>query len=212
MGKLFDLESPIMTMLGKVADLVLLNFITIIMCIPILTIGASLTACYYAALKIKRGEGYPLRNFWKSFKENFWGSMIIFFIYLILGIMLSLMGNMLSSTEMGAMLGFFKGFYFMLLFTYVATLTWVFAIQSRFRNSITLTIIKTLILSTRYLLRTIVMLVVWAVPIYIFFSFSFKLFSLLFVFGISVPVYLSVKLYNKIFELIEDTMVSKEDI
>ena len=83
MGKFLSYESPLMVTLGKVADLVVLNLVTILFCIPILTVGPALTACYYAALKLKRGEGYPIKNFWKSFKENFWQSMLIFVVFVI---------------------------------------------------------------------------------------------------------------------------------
>ncbi len=39
--KLFDLESPLMQVLNKVADLMWLNVLTLICCIPIVTAGAS---------------------------------------------------------------------------------------------------------------------------------------------------------------------------
>ena len=37
--KLFDLESPLMQVLNKVADLMWLNVLTLICCIPIVTMG-----------------------------------------------------------------------------------------------------------------------------------------------------------------------------
>lgn len=70
--KIFDLDSPLMQVLNKVADLMWLNVLTLICCIPIFTAGASLTAMNYMALKIVRGEEcYITRGFFKSFKMNF---------------------------------------------------------------------------------------------------------------------------------------------
>ena len=43
MGKLFNIDSPVMRFLGKVADLMILNLVTLLCCIPVVTIGASLT-------------------------------------------------------------------------------------------------------------------------------------------------------------------------
>ena len=56
MGKLFDLDSPLFSGLNKLADLIYLNILTMICCIPIITIGASMTALNYVALKIVRNE------------------------------------------------------------------------------------------------------------------------------------------------------------
>ena len=44
MGRLFDLDSPLFSGLNKLADLIYLNILTLICCIPIITIGASMTA------------------------------------------------------------------------------------------------------------------------------------------------------------------------
>ncbi len=59
MGKVFALDSPFMTALNKLADLIWLNILTAICCIPVFTIGASLTALHYVVLKMaKNEEGY----------------------------------------------------------------------------------------------------------------------------------------------------------
>ena len=52
--KIFDIDSPLMQVLGKISDLVILNLITVVMCIPIVTAGASFTAMHYCCLKIAR--------------------------------------------------------------------------------------------------------------------------------------------------------------
>ena len=54
--KFFNLDSPVMQALGKMADLMWLNILTLICCIPVVTVGASLTAMHYMALKIVRNE------------------------------------------------------------------------------------------------------------------------------------------------------------
>ena len=56
MGNIFNLENRFWTFMGHVADLIILNIIFIICCIPIVTIGPSITALYYMTLKIIRGE------------------------------------------------------------------------------------------------------------------------------------------------------------
>ena len=54
--KLFNLDSPLMQALNKMADLMWLNILTMICCIPIITIGPAMTALHYMALKMARNE------------------------------------------------------------------------------------------------------------------------------------------------------------
>ena len=55
----FSLDSKFSQIMGRVFDLMMLNIIFLIMCIPIVTIGANFTAMYYVTLKmIKNGDVY----------------------------------------------------------------------------------------------------------------------------------------------------------
>lgn len=56
MSRLFDLDSPLIRVLNKVADLMWINILTVICCIPIITAGAALTSAHYVALKMLRNE------------------------------------------------------------------------------------------------------------------------------------------------------------
>ena len=61
MGKgknFFGYDGPIFRFITRVVELIELNIITIIFCLPIITIGASLTAANYAVIKMYRREGY----------------------------------------------------------------------------------------------------------------------------------------------------------
>lgn len=70
--KIFNLDSPFMQFLSKMTDLLLLNLVAGICCVPIVTIGASLTALNYVTLKMVRNEDcYIFKSYFKSFKENF---------------------------------------------------------------------------------------------------------------------------------------------
>ena len=56
MSGFFNMDSPVMRFLSRVCDLMILNFMCLICCIPIVTIGASVTALYSVTLKMVRGE------------------------------------------------------------------------------------------------------------------------------------------------------------
>lgn len=84
MGRLFNLDSPIMRFMSNVADLAALNLIWLVCCAPIVTIGPACTAMCYVARRIAGGDAPPvLKTFFRAFRENFRQSLAIFLILLI---------------------------------------------------------------------------------------------------------------------------------
>ena len=72
MGKFFNMDSPIMRFMTKVADIMILNLLFILTSLPIITIGAAWTSLYYVSMKLVRDEeGSIVRSFFHSFRMNF---------------------------------------------------------------------------------------------------------------------------------------------
>ena len=89
MNNIFNLNSPVMQFLGKVFDLMILNLLWLICCIPIITIGPATTAMYYVAMKIADDEySEVLRPFFHSFKQNFFQGIILELIFIVSGLLL----------------------------------------------------------------------------------------------------------------------------
>ena len=53
---LFNYDNPVWRFIGKLGDLILLNLLWLICCIPVFTAGAATTAVYYVTLKLVRDE------------------------------------------------------------------------------------------------------------------------------------------------------------
>ena len=208
MGGFFNYDSPLMSGLGKLADLVILNLLTLLFCIPIVTIGASLTACHYVALKIKRGEGYVIKNFWKSFRQNFVQSTAIALI-VSLGLGISLFVALFFNVE-GTMASISRGVLFAASIFWGFVYCWVFPLQSKFANTIKNTIKNSFLLSFKYLFRTILMLVINLLPVVLVLVLSFQWYSLLIMFGFSAPTYLCALLYDKKFEELEEMILQNQ--
>jgi len=82
MGSIFSLDGGLMGFLSRLTDLLILNLIFILTCIPIITIGPALTALYSVTLKmVKNEESYIFKSYFLALKENF---KISFFAWLIL--------------------------------------------------------------------------------------------------------------------------------
>ena len=64
----FDYDNPLIRFLNKTTDLLVLNIVFLLCCLPVVTIGASLTAMYAVNLRsVRYGDGYVLKNFFKSY-------------------------------------------------------------------------------------------------------------------------------------------------
>lgn len=87
---LFSFDSPFMHLLGKACEYMIVSLLCALFCIPIITVGAAVTAQYYVGMKLVRGEDTPFfRAYLKSFKDNFKQSTLIWIIELIIGSVLA---------------------------------------------------------------------------------------------------------------------------
>ena len=72
MRKFFDMESPFMQILSVTADLIIVNLLTVLCSLPVVTLGASLTAMNDALGRLVRGEeGHMAKDFFRAFASNF---------------------------------------------------------------------------------------------------------------------------------------------
>ncbi len=160
MGKFFNLDSPVMRVLGKAADLMILNLVFIACCLPIVTIGASITALSYVTLKMADGtEGYIVKSFFKSFKQNFRQATVIWLVLLVLGVAIGLDFYLASSLEgnVSTVIRFFlmvSGMVYLMIFIYV------FPLLARFYNTIAGTLKNALLISIGNLPRTLLAMVI----------------------------------------------------
>ena len=80
-GSLFD------RIFGFLGQLIALNLLWIVCSLPIITAGASTTALFYCTLKLhKDGDIRVLHDFFKSFKQNFRQSTLIWILMAAAGI------------------------------------------------------------------------------------------------------------------------------
>lgn len=86
MASFFSPKSMGTKILTGLTNLIIVNLVFIITCIPFITIGASITALYRITISIVAGDNPAvLREYFKSFKDNFIKSTLFFLLYLVLG-------------------------------------------------------------------------------------------------------------------------------
>ena len=153
-------DNVIVRALNKICDMVCLNVLWLICCIPIVTIGAATTALYTVMLKmVKNEEGYIFRGFFKAFKSNFKQSTIIWIILLLLGIVCWIdfrVAGVISGTA-GIVL---RSIFLLVGVVLFSVMIYVFPLTARYENTIRATFRNAVILTVGKLPYTILMIAV----------------------------------------------------
>ncbi len=207
--KIFDIDGPLMQGLTKVANLMILNFLTILCCIPIFTAGAALTALHYMCLKMLRNEDcYICRGYFKAFKESFKQATVVWLLVMVaVGIMAADYYIILKS-------GMEFGYWFRAILGAIAiilafTVVMVFPMMAKFTNTTKQTIKNAMAISMLHFPKTILMIILYIIPLFVA-VFSFALMPVVLMFGISAPAYASAALYNGYFKKLEEQILEAQ--
>lgn len=210
--KLFNLDSPLMQALNKVADLLWLNVLTLLCCLPVVTAGAALTAMNYMALKIVRNEEcYITRGFFKSFKDNFRQATLIWLLLLVLAFILAADFMVLRSSEDTTFVKILWGAVTAAAILVIMTVTFVFPVLAKFENTVFRTVKNAFIISLMQFPKTILMILAYVLPTVLFLFFP-QVMPLCVMFGLSLPAWLAAKLYNKFFKKLEDQVTAEHPV
>lgn len=211
MGRLFDLDSPIMRFLSRVGDMMILNILVMICCIPIITVGAAFTAMHYVLLKMVRDEeGYLIRGFFKSFVQNFKQATVMWLLMLLVAAVY--VGDSYIFGYSGV--AFPRALIIAVIaigITMLMVAMYVFPLLARFDNTIRNTFRNAAVLTFANLPKTLLMALMYVLPLIIgYYSSYFFIFIVLF--GISVPAYGAACLYSGIFKKFEPETEQTSDL
>lgn len=245
MGKIFDLDSPIMRALSKMADVMWLNILTVLFATPLILeqlfflspilfgdfdfevsfvfwawllgivfsipLGPALTAMHYVLLKIIRDEdSYVTKSYFKSLKENFKQATILQVIQFAAGGIL-----LLDFLLMRDRTGVYR--YLLIAITLILYMVslYIFPLLSKFVNTVPGTLRNAALMSILALPKTVLMVLVSAIPLVIIYFFDMRAIPFLILFGIAGPGFVHALLYNgtfKRFEPKEETVSEEEEL
>lgn len=159
---MFDYEGRLFRALSFFADMILLQILWVVFSLPIVTIGASTTAAYYAAMKkLEFEEGHLWSNFLRGFRGNFAQATKLWLLVLAAGGVLA--GDLMFSRSVGGaagmgMMAFFTAFALLFFFT----LIYLFPVQARFENTMMRTLKNAFLMSIANIPYTILALALGA--------------------------------------------------
>lgn len=199
--KFFSYESKFSQILLKLCWSCYLNLLWFVCSLPIVTIGASTTALYYASLKLVREEDSSLtRQFFRSFRENFKQATVLWLILLGVGLFLGADGYILYHLRLSAA-GPLAVMWTLILavviaasVVYVIVLLYVFPLLASVCNTNRAMLKNAFLIGTHYLFATIL---IFAVHFAMFFV-VVAWFTPLIVFGEGLCALISAWLLNSI--------------
>lgn len=165
---MFSPDSKFMEIFGRITDLVLLNLLFMITCLPIFTIGAATTALYTMCFQLMREEySGIIKTYFKAFRDNFKQATLLWMLLvLIIGPGLYYFYVLFSLDSLLRYLGFLFAILGLLS---AMTASYVFPWISQFENSTARALRNALILSVSRLPRSAAILVINLMPAIIWF-------------------------------------------
>ncbi|MCT6836020.1 MAG: YesL family protein [Bifidobacteriales bacterium] len=146
-------DSKLMRGLSDLVDAIWINVLMLITCIPIITIGAALTAAHVASRRSLQGQGKVTVNYFRAFKENFFQSTLLWFVF---GPLLAVLVASWIFLQITPLLIPKFG----LSIVWLVAFDWVWPLQARFTNSVGRTLLNSLVFGFAYLGETAAMVLI----------------------------------------------------
>lgn len=164
MGAFFSPDSKFTQAMSRVADLVILNVLFLVSCIPLVTVGAASTALYTVCFRIgtDREQGVFL-SYFRAFRENFKQGTILWLIFVVFlgaGIV-----NVFLFYSMEGPLHYLSLLMTAILIFGILMYSYAFPLISQFSNATLPTLKNAFCLSLGYLPRSLVIAVLNVFPL-----------------------------------------------
>lgn len=200
-----------MKFLARLVDLAILNVLTLLYSVPLITLGGAQAAMHYVLLHLVRGdETYVGRMFVRSFRENFRqgaaeGLMLLAIAAVTVTDLRFLRGSESRSvTAMMIIITIVAAFIF-IIFVYI------FALQSRYENSLKVTVANAVKLAIGNLPKSLLMALTWLIwgAALVYLHGAAPIAFLLY--GLTLPSYICSMLLSGIFAKLEEQSGETED-
>ena len=172
MKNMLDLDGPLVRALSDLNTLVILNILTALFCIPVITAGASVAAMHYVIMEMfeNRGDG-AAREFWKRFKENLRNATPVWLILLAAAVFIYVDCRIIMGGQMGLPRAMLVPLYIG-AFIEASIAVYAFPLTARFVYSTGATFKNSAILAVANFPRTVLMVLYHVIMPYLLFNVS----------------------------------------
>jgi uncharacterized membrane protein YesL len=215
MSGIFAPDSAAMRFLTRIADLMILNLVFIATAIPIVTLGAALTALNFTAMRIVRGQCDAVtRDYFRSLRQNFRQATLLGLLLLLVAVALGAWYVVLTggSLDAGLQLVLLVVWY-LVAFAFAVNLLFVFPYLANFEGTIREVLRNARLLSWRHPLVAIMSLAIIGLAIVVtVFSPAVTAYGLLWLaIGFAAIAFLTGVLFTRVFDTYAPQPVAVEE-
>lgn len=161
MDQFFHSEGRIMQALSTLADLVMLNLLTVLCSLPVFTLGAAVTALYDAIGRVQQGDGSSCSGYFRAFRTHFRQSTLLWLV--LFSTLSAILYGLTCLLSAGTPSSLVMVLLFMLA-VWSMVLAWAFPIQAQFSHNALHTLAYAFVCAVKYLPRTICMTILNMLP------------------------------------------------
>lgn len=208
MWNLFSSENPVGRTLTRIVDLVILNILYLLFCLPVFTIGAATSALYYVTVRMAdKTYVSPFRDFWKGFRDNFKAITPVWLMVLVYGALVGAALIMNHRQIWGAEhMGWIYVVLIVVLVLIIMLCEWLFSLQMRFENTRRVLLKNAALFLVRYFPSLLLIEILQALFLLLVFS-NMGYWPITFLCGFSLPAlvkgYYFSHIFNKIIAVIQ---------
>lgn len=159
MDNLFSADSALMRGLTVIADVMILNVIFVITSLPVVTLGASLTALNFTAMRIGKGNCHTVAgDYFRSFRQNFRQATLIALVLAGLGLVLAAWYAVITQMVSGLAEFGLLAVWYILAFVLATTALFAFPYLASFEGRTRDVLRNALMLSGKHLLTSLLSL------------------------------------------------------
>lgn len=199
---ILSVESRIVHILEFLFDLIVLNLLTLLCCIPIITVGAAFTALYRSLFDMRLGKANIIRGYFKALIDNIRSGLLLGLILILICVSFVLYIVFLQDLIVAGDKLVLGGIFFVAVIFFFPML-YVFPLLAMFDNSALRTLSNAFLLSLRHVGITLIVLIMFGLPwliLAINSSWFLKIVPLFLFFGFSLPGWVSSNLFLKVFK------------
>ena len=203
MARKNKLASSFGAFLRVLCDLMVLNVLWLICCIPIITVGPATSALCCVSLKLARGEPTAtVRTFFEALKQNFVQALLLGLIGLA-GFAVAVVDWLFALSQQGSLRTLYFVVGVIVSAVVLAYWAWVFALNAGFENSLRGTIKSGLSLAFVEPGKTLLIWIAFAIPVLCFLFLPEAVVIYIgwayILFAVSAPAYIAARSQVKVF-------------
>ena len=165
MGKLFNLDAPLMQALSKIGQMMIHTVLWLLCCLPVVTIGAATATLCRMMFNLKEHRSCTVKDFFRAFRENFRKATVLWLIFAACAVVLAGLFYLVVLVESAILRMAALAVFSVLFFAVFITGLYIFPLTAYFENTVPATIRNALGMGMGNLRQTVIASAVTLLPL-----------------------------------------------